>query len=137
MGMERKMLSVVGFDLGYSLSYRFLRRYGRVCRITMPVLTLARYILEMSLMEYRLNVEVSESELAAAALILALKMKNIEGWVATLKYYSGVDFAKADVVLQKMLVMLQQPHKESMKTIHAKYSHKAFHEVALTPVPTS
>ena len=23
-----------------------------------------------------------------------------------------------------MLVMLQQPHKESMKTIHAKYSHK-------------
>merc|ERR1719278_2005312 len=26
-----------------------------------------------------------------------------------------------EVVLQKMLVMLQQPHKESMKTIHAKY----------------
>jgi len=108
----------------------------------MPVLTLARYILELSLMEYRLNVEVSESEVAVAALVLALKMKNIEGWVATLKYYSGVDFAKADVVLQKMLVMLQQPHKESMKTIHAKYSHakyshKVFHEVALTPVPTS
>ena len=31
---------------------------------------------------------------------------------------------QAEVVLQKMLVMLQQPHKESMKTIHAKYSHK-------------
>jgi len=137
MVTERKVLSVVGFDVGFPLSYRYLRRYGRVCHISMPVLTLARYILELSLMEYRLNVEVSESEVAVAALVLALKMKNIEGWVATLKYYSGVDFAKADVVLQKMLVMLQQPHKESMKTIHAKYSHKVFHEVALTPVPTS
>ena len=72
----------------------------------------ARYILELSLMEYRLNVEISESVVAVAALVLALKMKNIEvnaasgycwwqsysimtqGWVATLKYYSGVDFAK-------------------------------------------
>jgi len=137
MVTERKVLSVVGFDVGFPLSYRYLRRYGRVCHISMPVLTLARYILELSLMEYRLNVEISESEVAVAALVLALKMKNIEGWVATLKYYSGVDFAKAEVVLQKMLVMLQQPHKESMKTIHAKYSHKVFHEVALTPVPTS
>ncbi|XP_023347817.1 G2/mitotic-specific cyclin-B3 [Eurytemora carolleeae] len=42
MRLERKMLSVVGFDLGFSLSYRFLRRYGRVCKVTMPVLTLAR-----------------------------------------------------------------------------------------------
>merc|ERR1719347_1749481 len=74
MKMERKMLGVVGFDLGYSLSYRFLRRYGRVCRVTMPVLTLARYILEMSLMEYGVNVEVSESEVAAAAMVLALTM---------------------------------------------------------------
>jgi len=137
MKMERKMLSVVGFDLGYSLSYRFLRRYGRVCRITMPVLTLARYILEMSLMEYRLNVEVSESELAAAALILALKMKNIEGWASTLKYYSGLDFTKVEVVLQQVLAMMQRPHKENLKTVRSKYSHKVFHEVATTPVPTS
>merc|ERR1711872_53104 len=113
-----------GFDVGFPLSYRYLRRYGRVCHISMPVLTLARYILELSLMEYRLNVEISESEVAVAALVLALKMKNIEGWVATLKYYSSVDFTKAEPIVQKMLVMLQQPQKESMKTIHAKYSHK-------------
>merc|ERR1719284_236175 len=137
MVTERKVLSVVGFDVGFPLSYRYLRRYGRVCHISMPVLTLARYILELSLMEYRLNVEISESEVAVAALVLALKMKNIEGWAATLKYYSSVDFTKAEPIVQKMLVMLQQPQKESMKTIHAKYSHKVFHEVALTPVPTS
>lgn len=137
MRMERKMLSVVGFDLSYSLTYRFLRRYGRVCRISMPVLTLARYILELSLMEYKLNVEVSESEVAAAALILALKMKNIEGWEATLKFYSGLDLAKVEPTLQLLLAMLQRPHKENLKTVRSKYSHKVFHEVAATIVPTS
>merc|ERR1712223_1436892 len=90
MKMERKMLGVVGFDLGYSLSYRFLRRYGRVCRVTMPVLTLARYILESSLMEYKLNVDLSESILAAATLALAMKVSNIDQtkWIGPLKFYS-------------------------------------------------
>lgn len=137
MKMERKMLSVVGFDLGYPLTYRFLRRYGRVCRISMPVLTLARYILELSLMEYRLNIEISECEVAAAALILALKMKNIEGWAPTLKYYSGLDLKNVEATMQKLLEMMQRPAKDTLKTVRSKYSHKVFHEVATTPVPNS
>ena len=158
------------------LSFRYLRRYGRVCHISMPVLTLARfnsdqlslksvqtngrifewtnnskrYILELSLMEYRLNVEISESEVTHRSCYSAKKnccgkstnfMHRLQwqpsfwpwkwrtlryvkesakktpsivnwwrqhfkmvrennttissqGWVATLKYYSGVDFAK-------------------------------------------
>ncbi len=51
----------------------------------MPVLTFARYILEMSLLDYNFNVETSESLLAAAALVLALKIKGIKGWTETLK----------------------------------------------------
>ena len=31
--MERKMLATVGFDVGYPLSYRFLRRFARVCKV--------------------------------------------------------------------------------------------------------
>ena len=48
------------------------------CKVTMPVLTLARYILELSLMEYGVNVDVSESEVAAGCLVLAFKMKGIK-----------------------------------------------------------
>jgi len=135
MKMERKMLSVVGFDLGYPLSYRILRRYGRVCKVTMPVLTLARYILEMSLMEYSFNVELSESKLAASCLVLAFKMKGIEGWVETLKYYS--DFSPLDLssCVSDLHEMLQKPPKDNLKTVRSKYSHKVFHEVATTPLP--
>jgi len=137
MKLERKMLNVVGFDLGYSLSYRFLRRYGRVCKVSMPVLTLARYILETSLMEYSLNVETSESKLAAAAMVLALSMKNITGYKATLEYFSGYKITDLNNIVQKLLKMLQRPAKENLKTIRSKYSHQVFHEVATTPVPDS
>jgi len=135
MKMERKMLQVVGFDLGYPLSYRILRRYGRVCKVTMPVLTLARYILEMSLMEYSINVELSESMLAASCLVLAFKMKGIEGWVPTLKYYSGFSPLDLTSCVADLHKMLQKPAKDNLKTVRSKYSHKVFHEVATTPLP--
>ena len=51
----------------------------------MQVLTFARYILETSQREYKFNVETSESLLAAAALVLAMKIKGITGWTKTLK----------------------------------------------------
>ena len=49
-------------------------------RANMETLTLGRYVLEMSLMEYEF-VHRSESQMAAAALYLALRMKNICDWV--------------------------------------------------------
>lgn len=58
--------------VGYSFSYRFLCCDGRVCRIKMDVLTLGRYMLKTSL-----NINASESMLAAAALVLATKMKYV------------------------------------------------------------
>jgi cyclin B len=33
MAMERQLLKVIGFDLGAPLSYRFLRRFARVCEL--------------------------------------------------------------------------------------------------------
>eukprot|EP00092_Neocalanus_flemingeri_P068959 GFUD01084379.1.p1 GENE.GFUD01084379.1~~GFUD01084379.1.p1 ORF type:complete len:461 (+),score=113.58 GFUD01084379.1:73-1383(+) len=137
MKLERKMLSVVGFDLGYSLSYRFLRRYGRVCNVTMPVLTLARYILELSLMEYSINVDISESEVAAGCLVLAFKMKGIKGYGPTLAYYSGYELKDLDTMVQRLLVLLQKPARENLKTVRSKYSHEVFHEVAMTTVPAT
>eukprot|EP00088_Acartia_fossae_P070272 TRINITY_DN9357_c0_g1_i3.p1 TRINITY_DN9357_c0_g1~~TRINITY_DN9357_c0_g1_i3.p1 ORF type:complete len:440 (+),score=156.42 TRINITY_DN9357_c0_g1_i3:51-1370(+) len=133
--MERKVLGVVGFDLGYPLSYRFLRRYGRVCKVTMPVLTLGRYILESSLLEYKFNVELSESLLAAATMALAFKVKGIEGWEKTLEYYSGLTLKEMEPVAHDLHAMLKRPVKENLKTVRSKYSHKVFHEVATIPVP--
>ena len=133
--MERKVLAVVGFDLGYPLSYRFLRRYGRGCLVTMPVLTFGRYILESSLLEYKFNVELSESLLAAATMAVAFKVKGIEGWEATLEYYSGISISELEPVAHALLKMLQKPAQENLKTVRSKYSQKIYHEVATIQLP--
>ena len=55
--------------------------YLQCGRANMETLTLARYILEMSLMEYDF-VHRRESEMAAASLCLALRMKKAGDWVS-------------------------------------------------------
>ena len=47
----------------------------------MELLTLARYILEMSLMDYHV-IQLSESLVAASALLLASLMKGMDIWVS-------------------------------------------------------
>lgn len=57
----------------------------------MEELTLARFILEMSLMEYEL-VEEKDSKIAAAALLLAIKMKGENQWVNLITFYFHFHF---------------------------------------------
>lgn len=54
----------------------------------MQTLTLARFILEYSLMEYS-TILLSDSKMACAALFIALRMNHAEGWNASYEYYSG------------------------------------------------
>lgn len=89
----------------------------------MPTLTLARYILELSLMEYHF-IFVSESKMAAAALYLALKMKHISGWTQTLEYYSGYKLDDFIAIVIELNLMLHKKPKEQLKTVRNKYSHK-------------
>uniref|UniRef100_A0A182QEQ4 Uncharacterized protein n=1 Tax=Anopheles farauti TaxID=69004 RepID=A0A182QEQ4_9DIPT len=133
--MERTVFRTIGFDLGFPLSYRFLRRYARVNRIPMMTLTLARYILETGLMDYN-TVLVRDSLLACAALFIARRMLNQPGWNETLEHYSGykVEQFKDAVILLNDGIRSRQ---YSFETVHKKYSHELFFEVAKCPVITS
>ncbi|KOC60224.1 G2/mitotic-specific cyclin-B3 [Habropoda laboriosa] len=131
--MEMSVLKVVDFDLGIPLSYRFLRRYARCAKVSMPTLTLARYILEYSLMDYS-TIMISDSKMATAALLLALQMKDLGGWTPTLEYYSGY---KVDDIRDIVILLnegLHRKHKEALTTVRNKYSHKIFFEVAKLPL---
>ena len=39
LSLEPELLNTIGFDVGYPLSYRFLRRYARVCKAEFEILT--------------------------------------------------------------------------------------------------
>ncbi|EEB16691.1 G2/mitotic-specific cyclin-B3, putative [Pediculus humanus corporis] len=131
--MELNVFKVIDYSLGIPLSYRFLRRFSRCCKASMPTLTLARYILELSLMEYHMIFH-SESKIACAALYMALRMKNISGWTPTLEFYSGYKLSDFMPIVLSLNSMLHQKPKEQLKIIKNKYSHKIFFEVAKTPL---
>lgn len=134
IAMEIKILKTIGFDLGIPLSYRFLRRYARCGKVCMEDLTLARYILELSLMDYEL-IDVSDSLLAAAALFLAKAIKEDATWNQTLSHYSGYKIEDITHLVYHLHNMICQPQKDHLKTIRNKYSHKVFFEVAKLTVP--
>ena len=90
----------------------------------MEVLTFARYIQESTLMDYTMNVETSESHLAAAVMYLTLMIKNVEGMEPTLEYYSGYTKKQCEALMRKLHAMLRKPTSESKKTIRTKYSHE-------------
>nr|CAB3228891.1 G2/mitotic-specific cyclin-B3 [Phallusia mammillata] len=128
--MERQILKVIGFDINIPVPYRFLRRYAKCAKSNMRVLTLARFILELSLQHYAV-VHESASKLAAAALWLAFKMDgSSQQWDDTLVYYTS--HTEKDIIdiaceLSRMIVSSKQ---KNLKTVWTKYSHSIFYEVA-------
>ncbi|EDV53784.1 G2/mitotic-specific cyclin-B3 [Drosophila erecta] len=140
--MERETLRVIKYDLGIPLSYRFLRRYARCAKVPMPTLTLARYILELSLMDYA-TISFSDSQMASAALFMALRMHGGPGqldkqtWGSTLTYYTGYQLADFCDIVPVLNAGLHRKPRATIKTIRNKYSHKIFHEVAKVPLLTN
>jgi len=136
---EMKMLKAIGFDLGLPLSYRYLRRYARCGKVSMEELTLARFILEMSLMEYNL-IDAADHVIAGAALLLARYVtageeQRKEVWNPTLQYYSGLAVSDLQHLTHTLHAMLTRTPREHLATVRNKYSHPVFYEVAKIAVP--
>ena len=100
----------------------------QVAGASMETLTLARYILELSLQEYEF-VECRPSVIAAACLNLAFKMKKAGEWDLTLVYHSGCREHELIDLMRRLNKIISQPQKK-LTTIRMKYSHPVFHEVA-------
>ncbi|KAH8373596.1 hypothetical protein KR009_001572 [Drosophila setifemur] len=139
VAMEREALRTINFDLGIPLSYRFLRRYAHCAKVPMPTLTLARYILELSLMDYA-TIAFSDSQMASAALFMALRMDGGHGqldkqtWSSTLVYYTGLELAEFGEIVPVLNAGLHRKSRATIRTIRNKYSTKIFYEVAKVPL---
>lgn len=152
--MEIEILKTVKFDIGIPLSYTFLRRYSKCIRADMKFLTLARYILELSLQDYSFAY-IKDSLKACAALYLALKMsvqyeKNVgqqmmdneqqsaqlqqltvstanltsTEWNETLIHYTGSFLKDFIHLVPQMNNLIKTAAQSKYKTIFKKYSHQ-------------
>jgi G2/mitotic-specific cyclin-B, other len=78
--MERRMLQTLDFNIQITSSYRFLERFTKVAKVDALIFNLSRYLLELSLVNYKF-LKYSPSNLASSALYLSLKMtKHPNPW---------------------------------------------------------
>ncbi|KAJ3300401.1 hypothetical protein HK104_000915 [Borealophlyctis nickersoniae] len=85
---ERYILQVLDFSLQYPQPLTFLRRCSKADRYDIQSRTLAKYLMEISLVDFHF-LDQPPSMVAAAALWLARRMLTREEWHANLVHYSG------------------------------------------------
>lgn len=124
ISFEIDVLKTINFELSYPLSYRFLRRFARTTGCDMKTLTLARYILESSLVEYEF-VDQLESKIAAAALLLAMKMQAGDAsapvWTKAAEFYSTYTEKQLKPLMYELNENLQIPEDARLSTVRIKY----------------
>lgn len=132
VAMEIKVLQTLKGEVGAPLSYHYLNWYARGGQVRLKTLTLARYILEISLLDYSL-VDQRESKVAAAALLQALCMKGLS-WDATLEQRSGYEEEELRELQQRINSFLMKQRESSLMATREKYSDESLYGVALLPL---
>ncbi|NWU09634.1 CCNB2 protein, partial [Cephalopterus ornatus] len=86
--MEIIILKELNFDLGRPLPIHFLRRASKAGEADAKQHTLAKYLMELTLIDYDM-VHHYPSEIAAAALCLSQKILGHDKWGTKQQYYTG------------------------------------------------
>ncbi|NXM80297.1 CCNB2 protein, partial [Oenanthe oenanthe] len=86
--MEMIILKELNFDLGRPLPVHFLRRASKAGEADVKQHTLAKYLMELTLIDYDM-VHHRPSEIAAAALCLSQKVLGQSKWDKKQQYYTG------------------------------------------------
>ncbi|GAB0203854.1 G2/mitotic-specific cyclin-B1 [Grus japonensis] len=84
--MEMKILQALEFGLGRPLPPHFLRRASKIAEVDFEQHNLAKYLMELSIVDYDM-VHFPPSKTASAASCLALKLLNGSEWTPTLQHY--------------------------------------------------
>ncbi|XP_074425550.1 G2/mitotic-specific cyclin-B1 isoform X1 [Larus michahellis] len=83
--MEKKILQALDFGLGRPVPPHFLRRISKITEADLKQHTLAKYLMELSIVDYDM-VHFPPSKTASAASCLALKLLNGCGWTPILQH---------------------------------------------------
>ena len=134
--MELKMMSVLQFNLNAPISLSYLRRYSKAGDVDVVEHTLAKYILELSLLDFG-QAALSPSLAAAAALNLSLSLLDPrlgdKVWNISLQYHSGYPAAMLSPIIRRMATVLLNAESHKLQAVREKYSSRKYRRVSLIP----
>jgi len=131
--MELRVLNTLGFNFSRPLPLHFLRRNSKAGDVDVLQHTVAKYLIEMCLLEYDMA-HVPPSLLAAAALFLSLRLLEPNAtlantWNPTLEFYSTYSTKQIIPVVCKLAVILTKRDDNKMRAVHVKYMNKKYMKV--------
>ncbi|KAJ5526956.1 hypothetical protein N7513_011115 [Penicillium frequentans] len=126
---ERYMLTILNFELGWPGPMSFLRRVSKADDYDLETRTVAKYFIELTIMDERF-VCTPPSFAAAGAHCLARLMLRKGCWTPAHAYYSGYTYAQLLPVITNMLdcCQNQQTHHQA---IYEKYVDRRFKRASL------
>ncbi|KAL8638407.1 MAG: hypothetical protein Q9228_004438 [Teloschistes exilis] len=126
---ERFMLSMLQFELGWPGPMSFLRRISKADDYDLETRTLAKYFLEITIMDERF-VGSPPSFVAAGAHCLARMMLKKGKWSAAHTYYSNYTYAQLYNLVFLMVECCENPRKHH-GAIFDKYTDKRYKRASL------
>lgn len=123
LAAERFILQTLEYDLSYPNPMNFLRRISKADNYDIQTRTVAKYLLEISVVDRRF-LAYAPSHIAAAAMYMARLILDRGDWDETLAFYAGYTEAEIEPVLHLMVDYLARPvaHEAFFK----KYASKKF-----------
>jgi hypothetical protein len=95
--------------------------------------TLSKYLIELSLLEYKM-VSYLPSEIAAASVYIARKMSGVSpAWNDTLEFYTNYSVEEIMPCIKDLNSLAQKQSTYAYQAIYKKFSSSKLLSVALTP----
>lgn len=130
LDMEGEILSVLQFDLTYSSPHRFLERYAYLCNLDEKSMNIAKYLLEISLLHFKM-VKYAPSLVACSAIYLTFKTTNVLfNWPPEI--LNGSNYKMEDITecSKDLLNIWMNMGRLNLNALKRKFSHTNFNEVA-------
>jgi cyclin B len=129
LDMEGKILAKLKFNLTCPSSYRFLERYAKVHNVDERTLNLAKYLIELAMIEYKM-LKYSASNTAVSALYLACKILKKEAWNNTLARNCEYSESQIRPGAKDLCVLLQNANRTSLQAAKRKFASSKFMEIS-------
>jgi len=130
--MEQKMMRTLEFDFSNPLCLQFLRRNSKAGEVNAIKHTLAKFLMELSLISYNLT-KSYPSEIAAAALFLSIKLIDSSEWTPTLEHYSGYSEDEILPVVGELAVLAMSMENSKFEAVKTKYAASKLLRVSRMP----
>ena len=134
--MEMTILRVLKFEIGRPLPLHFLRRNSKAAHADPKIHTLAKYLMELTLLEHTCS-HWSPSLLAATALYVTLKVladkPSVSVWTPTLAFFSNYTEQQLLPHAAELCKLISKADKSRYVNIRKKYSSAKHFAISLIP----